>query len=157
MPTLSISTALLILGKTDSLPWNCMVWQGLTKVTSISWTTLDYVDPDSPSSNLKEWSVLVTDSIKIYDFRRMFTDNNTAGQHTWADFIKLSIWMWKFNQIVDNVFKDSKVTLYEAIAQVKSNVINLMLTLFRDDIFQKDSLFLVVEIKDFSDAVIVNT
>lgn len=139
MPTLSLSAALLILGNSDGLPWNSTTWQALTEVVSPPWETPDDAPPDSPAPNYKTWTVAVAQTVKAYArtlwskssmeqiqySSRTYTDNDAAGREAWNNFVQQGIRTWKFNRIVDDVFKECKLSAYEAMARAKSKVVSL--------------------------------
>lgn len=139
MPTLSISAGLLILGNnTEGLPWNCTTWQALTKIVGPPWEAPTDAPPQSPAPNYKSWSIAVAHSVKAYAQNlwsktpagrieyasKGYTDNDSAGRDAWNNFVRNGIRTWKLNQIVDNVFKDCKLTAYDAITRAKSKVVS---------------------------------
>lgn len=139
MPTLSLSAALLVLGNTEGLPWNSPTWQGLTKIVGIPWETPDDAEPGAPSPNHTSWTVAVAQTVKAYArslwskspsaqiqySARTYTDNDAAGREAWNTFVQHGMRSWKINSIVDNVFKECKLSTYEAMARAKSKVVSL--------------------------------
>ncbi|KAG6371774.1 hypothetical protein JVT61DRAFT_9129 [Boletus reticuloceps] len=185
MPTLSISAALLILGNTEGLPWRSDTWQSLTKVTGVPWETA----PDTPANvtamHVKEWTVEIAQSVEAYAkslwskkgktqlqySSRAYTDNDAEGRRHWNDWVQKSARTWKLNQIIDDVFKNVKLSPHESMArnkkkelptieqgQVIENVrLPLALALLGDAAFHTDSLFLLEGVRNFLDDVIIQT
>jgi hypothetical protein len=140
MPSYNLSTALLILGEQDSLPWTSTAWQALTEVAGIPWETPAEADPDDAAPNVHGWTVRTAQSVKCYAenlwskspadrFRfstQGFSDNNAAGRTAWNAFVQSGVREWKFNKTVDNVLKDCKVTAYDAMARAKIRVVSVI-------------------------------
>lgn len=140
MPTLSLSAALLVLGNTEGLPWNSSTWQALTKVVGPPWETPDDAAPGSRAPNHTAWTVATAQSVKAYArslwsksstaqiqySSRTYTDNDALGRDAWNSFTQQGIRSWKLNLIVDGVFKECKVSAYEAVARAKSKTVSFV-------------------------------
>ena len=138
MPTLSISAALLVLGHLDGLPWMCPTWQAITNIAGPPWETPADVAPNAPSMHMTEWTVVIVNSVKVYAQNlwacslpnqityssRAYSNNNTEGQQTWNSFVQQGIHTWKLNNVIDDVFKDCKLSPYDIMAQVKSRSVS---------------------------------
>ncbi|KAH0833809.1 P-loop containing nucleoside triphosphate hydrolase protein [Lanmaoa asiatica] len=183
MPTLSISDALLLLSATEGLPWTVVTWQTLTGVRGIPWfTTADAIAP-----NWHAWTNQKAQSVKAYaeSLRNLGSleaqmkilknrdgDNQQAGRIAWREFIDTN-WTqaWKMPKIIDQVFKDSGCTPYDAMAELdmrqlphaddfmlNSKVLRPLATrLFGKDAFLNMSQTIKPHIRRFVEVVIANT
>lgn len=138
MPTLSISAALLVLGNTEGFPWHCDTWLAITNTTGPPWETPADATPNSPAPNVPRWTVATAQSVKSYAQNlwgrspsarvqyssRTYTDNDSEGRVAWNTWVQTSIRAWKLNEIVNDVFKDCKLTAYECMGRAKSNTVS---------------------------------
>ena len=142
MPTFSISAALLALGNNEGFPWHCPAWQAITKTIGPPWETPPNATPNSPAPNVPGWTVATAQSVKVYAQNlwgktantrvqyssRTYTDNDTEGRVAWNTWVQTNTRGWKLNQLVDDVFKDCKLTAYECMARAKTNVVSTVIS-----------------------------
>ncbi|KAG9308261.1 hypothetical protein JVU11DRAFT_12148 [Chiua virens] len=136
MPTLSISAALLVLGKTEALPWSSPTWQDLTNSVGVPWETLPDATPDAPAPNVPSWSTHVAQSVKAYAQNlwarsdtmdqirysaRATSDNDSTGRSAWNSWVD-DHWnkSWNLGRRVNEVFEECKCTQYDALSRAKT-------------------------------------
>ena len=138
MPTVSISTSLLILGKSEGMPWTSASWQTLTNVIGPPWDTPTGAAPDSISPNTPEWTVGTASSVKAYAQNlwarsgpaqikyasRGYAGNDTDGRNTWNAWVQAGIRRWRLNRLVDDMFNDCKLSPYDAMARAKQRTVS---------------------------------
>ena len=66
MPSLTISTALLVLGEHDAQLWWSLTWQGHTGILGVPWETPAGASPDDPAPNMDSWTVRTAQTVKMY-------------------------------------------------------------------------------------------
>ena len=137
MPSLTISTALLVLGEHDAQLWWSLTWQGHTGILGVPWETPAGASPDDPAPNMDSWTVRTAQTVKMYAENIWsksilayiqystcgYTDNDAEGCAAWNAFVQMGIRNWKFNKTVNNVLKDCKLTPYDVMTQAKSKMV----------------------------------
>ncbi|KIK77044.1 hypothetical protein PAXRUDRAFT_39190, partial [Paxillus rubicundulus Ve08.2h10] len=115
MPTSSLHTILLALGKHDGLPWTSETWQAVTKIPGIPWKHDADASDDSPVPNHPAWKVsaakmVVTfaDNLWMQDeveqdrfMSARAADNHSRGRATWCKFVKDSKVSMNVNKVID--------------------------------------------------------
>jgi hypothetical protein len=147
MPSLSISSALLILEGSDGLPWTSPTWQELTKALGVPWLTESGAVPDAPTPHVQSWTTRIAESVHNYARNlwsssdmaaqvkysaRTFSDNDRVGRSEWNRWVQ-DHWGkgWKMNHQVDQVFTEYKCSPYDALARSNTRKVNPSPT-FRD-------------------------
>ena len=144
MPSLSLGAALLILGKSDGLPWTTTTWQGHTRILGIPWHTEPGAGPDEPAPHVPKWPTKTAQSVKTYAQNlwsagdtgaqisysaRTFSDNDTAGRTSWKEWIKDN-WgkKWNMNRVIDEVFMEYKCSPYDVLTRAKTRKVGLLIS-----------------------------
>ncbi|KAG6373967.1 P-loop containing nucleoside triphosphate hydrolase protein [Boletus reticuloceps] len=187
MPTLSISGALLLLGTTEGLPWTVVTWQTLTGIPGVPWFTTADAAENAPAPNWNGWTTRKAKMVRAYAeslwncrnldaqvkmLKSRDGENQQAGRIAWREFID-SNWtrVWKMPKVIDQVFKDSGCTPYDAMAELdvkqlphaddfmlSAKVLRPLATrLFGRDAFVKTSQTIKPQVRRFVEVVIANT
>ncbi|KAI9457025.1 P-loop containing nucleoside triphosphate hydrolase protein [Boletus coccyginus] len=121
MPSQSLTGALLVLGKTDGLPWTLPTWQSITRIHGEPWETDDNASDDARSTHVKEWTTKVANNVKAFATRvwakaaakqdayivKKSNDNDTAGRQAWAGFVSRRSGQWGINRIIDEILESA--------------------------------------------------
>jgi hypothetical protein len=128
MPNLSITTALLLLGNSEGLPWSSTTWQELSKVIGLPWATVPDAEPTAQSPNVPSWTTHIANSIQVYATNLWskdntkakikysshgLADNDAAGQVAWNK-------TWGLSCRIDDVFTKYKCSPYHALSCAKA-------------------------------------
>ncbi|KAG8214947.1 hypothetical protein J3R82DRAFT_10137 [Butyriboletus roseoflavus] len=141
MPSLSISSALLILGDPEGLPWTSPIWQDLTRVFGVPWDTESGSAPDARTPLVWSWTTWTAESIKNYARNlwsfsdmvtqvkyssRTFSDNDSIGRSQWNKWIQEN-WgrRWKMNRRIDEVFTEYKCSPYDTLTRANTRKVNM--------------------------------
>lgn len=140
MPSLSISTALLLLGRSDGLPWTTSTWQDHTQVVGVPWKTESGSDCDMAAPNVPSWTTQMAQSVESYATnlwlasetavqakysQRKFSDNNSVGRSKWNKWVQNN-WnrRWNISHLIDQVFIDHKCSPYDVLARAKQTKVS---------------------------------
>ncbi|KAI5988912.1 hypothetical protein EDC04DRAFT_2614443 [Pisolithus marmoratus] len=116
MPSLTLTAALLLLGKED-MPWGSPTWQSITKIHGEPWAVAENAANDSPTLHIPEWTTKVANQVKTFAMTvwglpstkqeayvaKRSTDNDSAGRTAWATFISKRSAQWGINKIIDDI------------------------------------------------------
>lgn len=132
MPSFAISTALLILGNTEGLPWTSSTWQENTKVYGLPWEIVPHSAPDTPTPNVPSWTTQKAQTVEAYarnlwlsddksKYSTSSSDNNSAGRSQWNNWVQKNWTKWNMNSRIDQVFVEHKCSPYEVMVRNKKN------------------------------------
>ncbi|KAI6044345.1 hypothetical protein EDC04DRAFT_2889792 [Pisolithus marmoratus] len=116
MPSLTLTAALLLLGKED-MPWGSLTWQSITKIHGKPWAVAENANNDSPTLYVLEWTTKVANQVKTFAMTvwglpstkqeayitKWSTDNDSTGRTAWAAFVSKWSAQWGINKIINNV------------------------------------------------------
>lgn len=134
MPTLSIAGALLVLAKTEDLPWTASQWQVITQIAGVPWHTASDAALNAPAPNVPSWTTQNAQSVEAYAValancatvdeqiklsKLAHGDNQQAGRKMWGEFFN-NHWthIWKMPRIIDQAFKDCGCSPYDAMGDM---------------------------------------
>lgn len=123
-----------MLGATEGLPWTVAAWQTLTGIPGVPWFTTADAAEDAPAPNWNAWNTRKARAVKAFAeslwncgnldaqlriLKSRDGENQQAGRVAWREFID-SNWtrVWKMPKVIDQVFKDSGCTPYDAMAEL---------------------------------------
>lgn len=122
MPTLSLTSALLLLGAAvPSLPWESVTWQQITGFGGKPWAYEEDAADNTVSTHVKDWTVGLAKKVETFVtsvaakpanerdeyVTKKSPDNDSEGRNAWAHFVSKYGSHWGLNKILDQVLEEA--------------------------------------------------